>query len=160
MLRMPPQVPALGWRGFVEVRRLLDDGRVGDVVDAFPNLITNGGLDLLAGGLLDGRSTALRYLAVGTGTAAAAVTDVALGAETARFALQTPTRPGVGQTLSRAYLTDQQAVGTIRELGWFAGAGATATAGSGVLVARVAYSHTKGGGESLVIDRTDTIARS
>lgn len=153
------QGPQLGWVGLVEVRALLADGRVGEVVDAFPNLITDAGLDLLAGGLLDGRSTALRFLAVGTGSSPAAAGQTALVAETARFALDTPTRVGVGKTRSRAYLTDAQAVGSIRELGWFAGASATSTAGSGVLVARVLYDHTKGGGESLVIDRTDTILR-
>ena len=154
-----PQGPLLGWSGFVQVRALLEGGQVGEVVDAFPNLITDAGLDLLAAGLLDGRSTVLRFLAVGTGTTPPVPGDVALGAETARFAVQTPTRVAVGKTRTRAYLTDAQAVGTIRELGWFAGSAASSTAGSGVLVARVLYDHTKGDGESLVIDRTDTISR-
>jgi hypothetical protein len=45
------------------------------------------------------------------------------------------------------------------EIAWFAGAGATATKDTGIMIARVLYSRQKTNLESWTIRRTDTIKR-
>jgi hypothetical protein len=138
------------------VRRDEESGLV--VVDSFHNLITNVGKNLdrdgYSGAITD---RTLKWVGVGTGTNAPAATDTALGAEALRVAMTSYASGSAGVLTSTANVAPNQLVGTaIGELGWFAGASATATPGSGAMVARVLYSHTKTSTESLSIQRTDT----
>jgi hypothetical protein len=148
---------AHGHSGVITItRRDLESGAV--EVASFRNLITNAGKNLdrdgYAGSVTD---RTIKYCALGTGTSAPAGGDVALGAEASRFAITSYAPGSTGVLVTTANVAPNEAVGTvIGELGWFAGAAATSAAGSGVLVARVLYSHTKTASEALSIQRTDT----
>lgn len=97
----------------------------------------------------------IKYVAVGTGTNAPAASDTQLQTETFRKALTQSSSPAAGAGLFTLYLSPGDAVGVgIQEVGWFAGAAATATTNSGVLVARGLYAHTKLSTESVQIDFT------
>lgn len=154
----------IGCRGEVTIRRVAPDGRTLEVV-TIPNRLKDGYLDILAAALR-GDDAGCRYVALGTDdTPNDAGNDAAatLGAEVARFSIDSQHGDlGLGITFTRRYLSQADADGVnIREIGWFFGPDATAAADSGVLGARILYTHNKGanGPESLYIDRTDTIVR-
>lgn len=148
-----------GWTGIVTATVCLD----GQVTrkDTFANLITDAGLSLLAH-VLDGGTTdgLIRYMAVGTDDIAPANGDTKLGSEFFRKQITKQTFAAPGTVESQTYLSPADAVGSIREIGWFAGTGATAAVDSGVMIARVLYSHDKTALESINLDRTDTIGRA
>lgn len=126
----------------------------------FRNLITNAGLNLLRdalGGFVT--DAQIHYVAIGTSGTAPAAGDTQLGAEVYRKAVtRVDNTVGTGQVKTTLLLAPTDSAGTaIAEIGWFAGASATATANSGVLVAHVLYSHTHTNQESIQIDRTDTL---
>lgn len=151
---------ALGWLGEYEIHVI---GPSGTEVHKVKNLITDGALNLIRDAL-DGTVTdlALKYLALGTddGTLLPlANTNTQLGAEAFRKAFTKQTLPGVGKIESTAYIGPDEANVNIREIGIFAGAGATATANSGILVSRVFWTRNKTNLESFNIVRTDTIGR-
>lgn len=157
-MRTDEQWPA--WEGRIRViirdrrgRFLPGSGRT------FKNLITNAGTNLmrdaLGGYVTDAK---IKYVAVGTSSTAPAATDTQLGAEVFRKAVTTVDNTvGTGQLLTTMYLSPQDANVGIQEIGWFAGSSATATANSGVMVARVLYAHTHTNLESITIRRTDTL---
>lgn len=128
------------------------------VVESFHNLITSAGKNLDR----DAYATAsydrqIKYAALGTGTSAPAAGDVKLAAESLRVAITGYASGSTGVVVTTANIAPNQAVGTvIGELGWFAGAGATSSTDSGILIARTLYSHTKTSSEALSIQRTDT----
>lgn len=101
----------------------------------------------------------IKYVAIGTSSAAPAASDTQLGAEVFRKAMTRDDDGAAdGEALFTLYLSPQDANGVvIGEVGWFAGADASDTANSGVLVARGLYSHTKAATESLqvVFDSTE-----
>lgn len=100
---------------------------------------------------------AIKYVAIGTNSTAPAAGQTALLAETFRKALTLSSSGGAGIGIFTLYLAPGDAVGTgIQEVGWFAGVGATATPGSGVMVARGLYAHTKTAAESIQVDFTLT----
>ncbi len=124
----------------VEVR----DAETGDLLEQHErhNLFVNRGLEVLADALAgtgtysgEGNVT---HLAVGTGTAAAAAGDTALGAEVFRGALTKVSRSGTGGVIAELYLTSSQANGSsLTEAALFNGDGLTA-ANSGMF-ARVLH---------------------
>lgn len=147
------------WRGTIEV--VVRDLR-GHVLEreTFPNLIVNVGLNLLRdalGGYVT--NAAIKYVAIGTSATAPAAGDTQLGAEVFRKVLTgVPNQIGQSQLQTVMWLGPADSVGTIiAEVGWFAGASATATANSGVLVSHVLYSHTHTASESIQFTRTDTL---
>jgi len=144
------------WHGRVRVTTRYRDGRVEE--EEFDNLITNAGKNLLRDAL-DGMVSdcAIKYLAWGNGAVAPADGDVALGNELGRKTVTKQQTGTAGVLTTTVYLAPYEANVQIQELGWFAGAGATAAAGSGVLVARVLYAKLKTDLESIQIDRVDTI---
>ena len=114
--------------------------------------ITNAGLNLFRDarrGLVT--DTSIKYIAVGTSSTTPAATDTQLGAEVFRKALTSSANgAAAGEGLYTVYLSPQDAIGVaIAEVGWFAGSSASGTANSGVLIARVLYSHTKTANESV-----------
>lgn len=147
------------WRGDIEIVHRDLAGRTIKVARR-KNLITNLGLNLVRD-LLDGTATdtgGINYVALGSGSTAPAAGDTALANETFRKQVTQQATAGTGKLTTTLYVAPSEAVGAIAELGWFIGA--TAVAGSGRLVARVLYEHTKTSAESLTISRTDTLARS
>lgn len=145
------------WTGTVTVTIFHPDGT--ETVETFPNLITDAGKNHVAQALRDTAFDAeIKYFAWGTGSTAPAASDTALVAEAGRKQVTTQVAgAGVGETDTTTYLAPADANVAIAELGWFAGASATATANSGTLIARVLYSHTKTNLESIQADRTDTL---
>jgi hypothetical protein len=95
----------------------------------------------------------IKYVAVGTSSTAPAAGDTQLGAEVFRKALTSSSSPATGQGMFTLYLAPGDAVSVgIQEVGWFAGAGASGTANSGVLIAHGLYAHTKLASESIQVD--------
>jgi hypothetical protein len=127
-----------------------------------PNLITDAGLnmfrDLLSGAITDGE---IKYVALGSGTTAPANGQTQLVTEQFRK-LVTAQSNGItaGVLDTELYVADTEANSfKTEEIGWFAGSGATSTANTGIMIARVLYSRQKSNLESWTIKRTDTIAR-
>lgn len=122
-------------------------------------MLTDAGLELVAKALAGGaENLQITYVAVGTDGTAPAATDTKLGAELFRKQYTQQTRAGLTVD-TELYLAPSEAVGAIREVGWFAG-DAAAAADSGVLVARVLYSHDKTNLESVQLSYTDTTERA
>ena len=148
----------VGWAGFVGVS-VYRDGQLVNRTE-MTNLITDTGLNLLRDALRgDVGDAQIKYLAWGDSATAPSSSDTALGNEEGRRQI-TSRRTGVtGVLTTTAIISSIEANDQIEELGFFAGTDATDVAGSGVLVARVLYSHLKTDLESIQVDRTDTLAR-
>ncbi|NPV30489.1 MAG: hypothetical protein HPY58_12745 [Firmicutes bacterium] len=126
------------------------------------NLITDAGLNYIRD-LLDGSinpPTEIRYIALGNSTAPPSASDTKLGNELFRKAVTKQELPGTGRVSSTCYIAPSEANFQIEEIGVFAGPNATDAKDSGVLIARVLWSHLKTELESLQIVRTDTISRA
>ena len=125
------------------------------------NLITDAGLNYIRD-LLDGSinpPTEIRYIALGSSNVAPAVSDTKLGNELFRKPVTKQELPGTGQVSSTCYVAPYEANFQIEEIGVFAGPTATAEKDTGILIARVLWSHLRTELESLQIVRTDTISR-
>lgn len=99
----------------------------------------------------------IKQVAIGTSSTVPTTADTTLGAEVFRKPYTSNSRPATGQSTVTLYLAPGDAVSVgIQEVGWFAGAGATGTANSGVMIARGLYAHTKLPSESIQVDFTLT----
>jgi len=131
------------------------NAKTGKIVEKkiYTNLVTNVGLQLICNALIDNASftEGITYLALGSDSTAAAVTDTTLGAEVFRKALTLRTREDQSIELS-LFMNTSEGNGTHYELGLF-GNGATASADSGDLFNRLVMS----GGETKVDTETWTI---
>lgn len=124
------------------------------------NTITNSGLNLLREALRGTITDAqIKYIAVGTSSAAVTVSDTQLGAEIFRKPVYSRTAGANGILITIAILEDSEAVANIQEIGIFAGSTASATTNSGIMISRILYSRNKTNLESVQIQRTDTITR-
>ena len=134
----------------------------GNIIDVqeFPNLITNVGLNMMRDGLYGAggaQDLEIKIFGVGDDNTAPLVTDTTLGNETFRKARTSQSKPGTGQQRYVQYIDPTEAIGTIEEFGWFAGAAAVAgTPDSGIMVSHVLYPRVKTALESIQIERTDT----
>lgn len=140
----------------------IDVFKSGLLVDStqFHNLIVDGGLNWLADSLRSTQANKIYYLGWGGSSAAPSTTNTALSTETGRKLITAYSSGGVGVCITVTYIGPTEAVGNIQELGWFAGTSASATAGSGKMIARTLYSRTKTHLESITITRTDTLIRT
>lgn len=149
---------SLSWAGRIKITTYYKNGKV--EVDEFENIITDAGLnllrDLLIGEVSDGR---IKQIALGGSNTAPAAGDTALGDEQFRKQVTIQQADGTGRAETIAYINPNEANFQIEEIGWFAGADAAASAGSGVMVARVLYSKNKTQLESVQIDRVDVFER-
>jgi hypothetical protein len=148
----------LAWAGQVRVVRRDLSGRViGEQL--LHNLITDAALDQLAGLLIAAPvDTEIKYLAWGDDATPPTGADTVLGNELGRKIVTAQEAGSTGQSITTVYLGPADANEAIAELGWYAGATAGAGKDSGLLLARVLYSHTKTTLESIQVERTDTIA--
>jgi hypothetical protein len=146
------------WTAKIRVIARFADGR--EEIEEFDNIITNVSKNLWRDGLSGAvTDTEIKQVALGNNVTAPGAADVVLGNELFRKAVTQQTNPGTGQVKTIAYIAPAEATTfTIQEIGWFAGASATGTANSGVLVSRVLYNRAKTNLESLQIERTDTIS--
>ena len=138
------------------------DGNVIDVQE-FHNLITTVALNMLRDGLAgDVTDFEIKALTVGDDNTAPTMADTVLGNETFRKATTATDKPAAGQFKHTVYITPSEAVGTIEELGWVAGAAVNtaspAGADTGIMISHVLYSRTKTALESIQVERTDTFA--
>ena len=99
------------------------------------NLVTTVGKQFIARRITGEEITGLTYMAVGTGTATPAVTDVALDTETLRKLL-TECEQGDANFYSSVYLLASECSFYLKEGGLFGGAAASAAADSGSLLCR------------------------
>lgn len=113
--------------------------------DAYANLVQSAQLSATPVDI------APKYVAIGTGSTAPAATDTAMVSEAYRKAVTSVVAgANPGELTITLYLGPSDSVGTvIAEVGVFAGASATSTAGSGVLMGRALYSHTHTNSESI-----------
>lgn len=132
------------------VRRLCVPNQLTEIHRAFRNALLTGQTE---GRSLD--DLTLRYFAFGDGVAAAAPSDTALGNERFRKQITQLTAEN-GAVRSICSLSAGEANFTIREIGVFGGSGASAAAGSGTLLARVAVCVEKNENLVLNIVRIDT----
>ncbi len=126
------------------------------------NMITDAGLNYMAS-LLDGTvapPTSIEYIALGDGTTAPASTDTKLVNERFRKRATKQEITGTGAVQTTCYVAPYEANFQIEEIGVFAGPTATSQKDSGVMIARVLWSHLKSDVESLQIVRVDTIGRA
>ncbi|MTI82579.1 MAG: hypothetical protein FH756_01510 [Firmicutes bacterium] len=151
------------WLGQWEIERKDSNGKIIEVARLRPNHITDVGLnmfrDFLLGNISDGE---IKYVVLGNSATVPADSDALLGAEQFRkqVTFQAADQATTGKLYTELYIADTEANGfKTEEIGWFAGASATGTANSGIMIARVLYSRQKTNLESWTIRRTDTIAR-
>lgn len=126
------------------------------------NMITDAGLNYIRD-LLDGSinpPTQIQYIALGSSNVAPTAGDTKLGNEVFRKQVTKQELPATGQVSSTVYIAPYEANFQIEEIGVFAGPTATSQKDTGVLIARVLWSHLKTELESLQIVRTDTISRA
>jgi hypothetical protein len=111
------------------------------------NLIVTAGKQLVADMLKDtsGYDTGLTYQAIGTDDTAPAITDTALGTESARKAITSKTRSGNELTFS-TFFTAAESTYTIASAGVFGHSTASATPDSGVLFSHWLVSFDNSGG--------------
>ena len=119
------------------------------------NLLFNLYRDALAGDLVHKDDLEITHLAIGNDNGTIlplAATNTALGNEIFRIALTDFSKPAIGQYKTVFYLAPADAVGWIRELGWFGGTVA------GTLIARVFWERNKTNVESVQFERLDKIS--
>ncbi len=97
----------------------------------------------------------ITYCAVGTGSTAPALADIAMQTELARKLISVRTVDGK-TAVFQTFFTTSEGNGTLREAGLF-GDDASATSGSGTLFCRVAISRTKTSSDTLTITWNVTI---
>lgn len=124
--------------------------------DAVDNLIVTAGKNLMRDGVRSFVSdVGIHYCALGTGGGGPAAGDTQLVAEGFRKALSTATTGSPGQSVVTCYIAPAEGNIAILEVGWFGGVSATATPNSGVLIARLLWTHTKTNLESLQCEHDD-----
>ena len=132
------------------------------------NLLFNLYRDALAGDLTHKDDLEIHYQAIGDddGTILPlAVTNTTLGNEIFRIALISSSKPAIGQYKTVFYLAPSEAVGWIREIGWYSGTAAQAWGGgagkdTGTLHARVFWVRNKTNVESVQFERLDGITEA
>lgn len=135
----------LSMRGDVVIK--LND----EVVLEKKNLIVTAGKAFLASAVLNSSSSPFTYMAIGTGTAAAAVTDTALATELTRSAFTTSSVASNVVTLTTTYAAGT-GTGTLTE------AGILNNSSGGTLLSRVVFAAiSKGSADSLTITWTITV---
>lgn len=135
----------LSMRGDVVIK--LND----EVVLEKKNLIVTAGKAFLASAILNSSTSPFTYMAIGTGTTAAAVTDTALATELTRSAFTTSSVASNVVTLTTTYAAGT-GTGTLTE------AGILNNSSGGTLLSRVVFAAiSKGSADSLTITWTITV---
>lgn len=143
----------VGWSGFFEIKTL-------NGIDVVKNRIMDVALDELLK-VLQGQTTNLeiKYLAVGRDGTPVTNNQVLLGNEVFRTPFLSRNKSGIGELRHVTVIRDNEAVGSIREIGVFGGSSATDQANSGILISRILWSRDKTSLEEIQITRIDRIVR-
>jgi len=148
------------WATNVRITSFDLNGKIIHIAE-FKNLLMTVGKnmmrDVLGGVVTDGQ---IKYLAVGTDATAPAIGQTILVAEGFRKITTSRSYPSTGVIKTIHYLSPDDAVINIREMGWFAGAAATASANTGIMIARILYSRNKTNLESITVERQDSITEA
>lgn len=112
-------------------------------------------------GVLQGTAPDLqiKYLALGTSNTAVTTNDTKLGAEIFRTAVVSQSATNTGEITTEFVILDNEAVGTIEEIGIFGGTTATLVADTGTLISRILWHKEKTNSEELSIKRIDKVGR-
>lgn len=143
----------IGVRGDVTIR--IDDA----IVAEGRNLVVTAGLNQLASALIgaDTFSASTWYLELGTGSTAVNASDTALVTpDTATWRVATVAEVSSATTTLETFYPTSVANGSWTELGLFTGA--TATAGSGTLFARILTSWSKTSSQTATVSWTVTLS--
>lgn len=144
---------SVGVRGDVTIR--IDDA----IVAEGRNLVVTAGLNQLASALIgaDTFSASTWYLELGTGSTAVNASDTALVTpDTATWRVATVAEVSSATTTLETFYPTSVANGSWTELGLFTGA--TATAGSGTLFARILTSWSKTSSQTATVSWTVTLS--
>ncbi len=152
------------WAGRIRVTARDLEGNITDV-EEFDNLLTTTGFNMVRDGLFgDVSDFEVKALTIGDDATAPTIADTVLGNETFRKARTSQSKPADGQVQYFQYISPSEAVGTIEELGWVAGAAVNTASpagkDTGIMIARVLYSRNKTALESLQIERVDSVAEA
>ena len=117
----------------------------GEVIREIDNLVVTAGKELLASRLAGNSGSVISYMAVGTGTTAAAIGNTTLATELDRNALSVSggTASGAGVTYSTTWLA-ADATGALT------GAGLFTAASGGTMLARTVFAAVNKGADDLV----------
>ncbi len=142
--------------GYVDIAIFNLDGSLKEIrhiKNEIKNVAVNMFRDALHGLAVD---LQIKYVAWGSSNTANNVAQTTLVAEFGRKAITSQTNGGTGELVTVTYIGPSEAnTPKIEEMGWFAGPLATATPDSGIMVARVLYSHQKTALEAIQSARTD-----
>lgn len=150
------------WLGQWEIE-IKENGKIKEILPLKHNLLTDAGLNMFRDGLKgDITDMQIKYVALGNNATAPADSDTKLIAEQFRKIATSrdvdPVTPG--KLYTELYIADTEANAfKCEEIGWFAGVAASATADTGICIARILYSRQKLATESWTIRRTDTLSR-
>uniref|UniRef100_A0A6M3KLA5 Uncharacterized protein n=1 Tax=viral metagenome TaxID=1070528 RepID=A0A6M3KLA5_9ZZZZ len=151
------------WKWTTNVKITVRDlqGKVLEVKEIH-NLLTTVGLGMVidlmqAGGPADGK---IRYMGVGSNATPPAIAQTQLIAETFRKAVTSQAEITSTSLRTIVYIAPAEAVGWIKEIGWFSSPTAGAGANTGIMISRILYSRNKTALESIQVDRVDTIAEA
>lgn len=139
--------------GNLQVVLRSSDGAVKEKYE-IPNVVTTVGKEYIAARMKEtGRPSEMSHMAIGTGTAAAAVGDTALGSENARVSLAT-----AGGTINNNEVVYEATFGAGTGTGAITEAGILNAASSGTLLCRTVFAViNKGANDTLAITWTVTI---
>jgi hypothetical protein len=148
----------------VQVTIINPDGSVKEVT-TLKNSLTNTAFNTMAAfiaGTAGVSDAQIQYIAWGSSATAFDATQTTLFAELGRKQVVNYSVGGTGAIATNAYLSPYDAAGqTINELGWFIGNAlnpVSLVANSGLMYARVLYTHAKTNLESISVIRTDTFS--
>lgn len=129
-------------------------------VEVVDNRVTNLFLNALINAL-DGidPDIQIKYLAIGTSSAAINDADTQLGAEIFRTQFTTSNNTATGEFTTTFTIFDNEAVATWQEIGLFGGSTATSTPNSGKMISRILYNRVKTNLEEIEVTRIDRIQR-
>jgi len=150
------------WLGQWEIE-IRENGKIKELVPIDHNLITDAGLNMFRDALKgDVTDCEIKSVALGSDTTAPANNQTTLVAEEFRKIVtsQNVDPVTVGKLYTELYVADTEAnTFKTEEIGWFAGAAASGTVDTGIMIARILYSRQKSNTESWTVRRTDFISR-
>jgi hypothetical protein len=125
---------------------------------SFHNQVTDGGLNWIADSLRSStQDCEIKYLGWGSSNLAVSTAHTTLSSEFGRKSITSQSSSNVGVCETVCYIGPTEATSTdIKELAWFAGSSAIATADTGRMISRVLYSRAKTVLESITVTRVDT----
>lgn len=130
-----------------------------DGTEIINNKVMDTALSRLVKALSGNSDIQIKYLALGTSDTPVTISDTKLGNEIFRTLVSNQELTGVGELTTDFVILDNEAVGSIREMGIFGGSTATSAANSGILISRILWSKEKTNSEEINIKRIDHIGR-